>query len=139
MIARDAGDRSLRANLLRDLGEVALTEEAYAEAAALFGESLACYRAVGHPWSMARCLDALADITLRQGEAMRTARLLGAAAALRATIDVPLMAMITSASSVRRRPHAPHSARNGLPLRGTRAGDYLWKRSLPKRVRRTKR
>ncbi len=59
----------------------------------MFGESLACYRAVGHPWSMARCLDALADITLRQGEAMRTARLLGAAAALRATIDVPLMAI----------------------------------------------
>lgn len=90
-IARTVDDHSLLANVLRDLGELALTYDDTARAGCLFSESLAWYGEVGHPWSMARCLDALAEVMVRRGAARFAARLLGAAATLREAMAVPLM------------------------------------------------
>ena len=90
-IARTVDDHSLLANVLRDLGELALAHGDTARAGELLRESLTWYREIGHPWSMARCLDALAEVTARQSAPRDAARLLGAAAALRKAMAAPLM------------------------------------------------
>jgi DNA-binding CsgD family transcriptional regulator/tetratricopeptide (TPR) repeat protein len=95
---RQLGDVGAGAAVQHNLGYVAGAQGDYARAAACFVESLVQFQERGNLLSLADCLAGLASVAAGQGpqqlpeaararEALRAARLLGAAAALRAPLD----------------------------------------------------
>ncbi len=66
---------------IRRLGVLQLQRGDYQHARELFEESLALNTKVDYPKGIAACLQALAELALRQGQLIRTAKLLGAAEA----------------------------------------------------------
>lgn len=87
---RDLGDRYGLAMALMNLGMVVHHRGDFARATALLEESLALWQALGEKGNIAECLEGLAGVAAGQGQADRTARLGGAAEALRDTVGVPL-------------------------------------------------
>jgi predicted ATPase/DNA-binding SARP family transcriptional activator len=90
---RELHSRSAMVEVLTSLGLVAHEQGDSGRAAALFGECLTLYpsRTGGPRWLVATSLEGLAGVAASQrGNAEPAARLLGAAAALRATSGVPL-------------------------------------------------
>jgi hypothetical protein len=76
--------------VLHKLGRMAQHQGQWTAAAAHISESLAFWQQDGNqPW-IAACLDGLAAVDSGQNEPERAARLLGAAAALRETRNIPL-------------------------------------------------
>ncbi|MGI8854283.1 MAG: helix-turn-helix transcriptional regulator [Thermomicrobiales bacterium] len=90
-IRRTLGDRRGIAISLSNLGLVAYRQGDYATARALHTESLAIRRALGDA-SIPESLEGLAAVAGALGAPARAARLLGAAATLRAAINAPLFA-----------------------------------------------
>jgi predicted ATPase/DNA-binding CsgD family transcriptional regulator len=88
-IRRTLGDRRGIAISLSNLGLVAYRQGEYATARALHAESLAIRRALGDA-SIPESLEGLAAVAGALGKGARAARLLGAAATLRAAITAPL-------------------------------------------------
>lgn len=84
-IWRDAGDRRGIARALGNLGQVARLNRNDDRAIALWKQSLALFREAGDKRGIAQCLERLAGAAARWGGAVRAARLLGAADALRGT------------------------------------------------------
>jgi predicted ATPase/transcriptional regulator with XRE-family HTH domain len=91
-LARPVGDRDLIATALANLASVALRLGNVAEGEALGREALALYRDLGDPRRCAVGLEGLASSSGMAGQAEHAARLLGAAAALRAAVGAPLPA-----------------------------------------------
>jgi DNA-binding CsgD family transcriptional regulator len=74
----------------RDLGLAALELGEVGRAEALVGESLNLLSELGDKWGIAAGLEGLAAVRAAQGQAVRAARLFGAAAALREAMRAPL-------------------------------------------------
>jgi predicted ATPase len=89
-LRRELSDKGGIALSLRNLGNVAYEQGDYGRARALHEESLALCREIGNKYNAAYCLEGLAAVVCAQGQPERGARLLGAAAALRAGIGTPL-------------------------------------------------
>ncbi|HEY1264559.1 MAG TPA: protein kinase [Terriglobales bacterium] len=89
-IFRELGDRWGIAGTLADLGNLAREEQNYQKAHTLYGESLRIFQELDHKRGIARLLEALAGLAAAQGEAERSLRLAGAAAALRHNVGAPL-------------------------------------------------
>jgi predicted ATPase len=95
-IRREIGDKWGIATSLGNLGLVAYGQQDYTSARALLAEALALQRELGSRRNVAEWLEGLAWVTAAQGrtraEADRSARLLGAAEALRDALGIPLLA-----------------------------------------------
>ena len=89
---REVGDRMATANSLNNLGNVARAQGNYADARAFYYESLTINRELGERWAIAYLLEDFGSLAALEGEAPRTLRLIGAAAALREAIGAPLSA-----------------------------------------------
>lgn len=89
-LARDVGHRSQLAASLHELARLELVRGNAARAEALEIEAMVLRRDQGELWGIAECLEGLAAAAQAAGESERAARFLGAAAALRETIGVPL-------------------------------------------------
>jgi predicted ATPase len=89
---RELGDRWGIAGSLADLGNLARDEEDFDRANSLYRESMQIFQALDHKRGIARLLDCLACLAAAQLAPERALRLAGAAAALRATLGVPLPA-----------------------------------------------
>ena len=87
---REQGNRRLEAINLNNLANVARCSGEYGSARRLSEQSLAIKRDLGDRWGIAYSLEMFASIALGQGEPDRTARLFGAAEALREAIHAPL-------------------------------------------------
>ncbi len=86
---RELGDRRGVATTLLNLGNVLRDQDALDQAAARYGESLSLHRELQDRLGVAHCLQGMAMVAGRRGDAGRSARLCGAAAALRAAIGAP--------------------------------------------------
>jgi predicted ATPase len=84
----ESEDRPAIANVLHELGRVAQARGDRRRAKALHRESLALCREVGDREGIAESLERLAALAVAEAHADRAARLLGAAAALRAAIGL---------------------------------------------------
>ncbi|MGH2345661.1 MAG: AAA family ATPase [Chloroflexota bacterium] len=88
------GDKGGIAISLSNLGEVACLQGDTGRAAALQVESLTLFRELGETWGIIYCLQRLAPAAHAQGQVPEsdryTARILGAVAALRESIEFPL-------------------------------------------------
>jgi predicted ATPase/class 3 adenylate cyclase len=89
-LARQVGDRRNIALCLLNLGWVARKRGVLAQAAAQYREALVMFQELGDPRRYAEALEELAATAGAAGQGERAARGLGAAAALRETIGVPL-------------------------------------------------
>jgi predicted ATPase/DNA-binding CsgD family transcriptional regulator len=89
LVARASGDRALIARTLDGLGNVALAQGHHKQAAALLRESLQLLHDLGFWPDIPRCLESLARTCAANNEPERAMRLVGAAAALRQTLDLP--------------------------------------------------
>jgi predicted ATPase/DNA-binding SARP family transcriptional activator len=89
-IARPAGQKHTVAKALRLLGRVELNQRDLRAARPLLTESLALYRGTGKRLGIAECLESLAGLAAAERRFTRAARCLGAAEALRETMDAPL-------------------------------------------------
>ncbi|HKV58716.1 MAG TPA: tetratricopeptide repeat protein [Ktedonobacteraceae bacterium] len=89
-IRRQLADRLGMAESLLLLGKVTAAQERYVNALALYGESLALSDALHDRWLMASCLGGLAYVGLSLGDFVWTARLGGAAEAMRQSLGVPV-------------------------------------------------
>jgi predicted ATPase/transcriptional regulator with XRE-family HTH domain len=92
-LARRFGERMVVGAALHSLGLMALLRGDPARAEALVKEALGIYRELHYALYTPHCLECLAGAAVAGGRAQRAARLLGAAAALRATSDTPLQAI----------------------------------------------
>jgi predicted ATPase/transcriptional regulator with XRE-family HTH domain len=79
-----AHDRRFSAAALLLLGETARRQGEISQALARFMASLSAYQEVGAEWGVSLCLEGLAATVAEAGQATQAARLLGAAAAVRA-------------------------------------------------------
>ena len=70
---------------------IARTRGQHAEALALYAASIGFFRDLGELWSVANCLEGIAEALGGLGRAEAAARLFGAAAALRRTIGAPML------------------------------------------------
>lgn len=77
------------ATTLNNLGQVVREQGDLDWAAGLFAESLELCRSVGDRWRCAECLEELAGIALDRTQPDLSARLLGAASAIRQSIGAP--------------------------------------------------
>ena len=89
-ISRAAGLRWHLTWALWCRGRLAQAQQDDARAEALLAESLAIRRDLGDKRGIAECLEALATSALRRNDPDHAVRLLGAAAALRTTIQIPI-------------------------------------------------
>jgi predicted ATPase/Flp pilus assembly protein TadD len=89
-INREIGNRHGEAVALHRLGLTAIARLQYAEARALLAESLALAREIDARPCVIGCLEGLAALARKEGEAERAARLFAAAEALREVIGSPL-------------------------------------------------
>ncbi|MGH9504196.1 MAG: protein kinase domain-containing protein [Terriglobales bacterium] len=87
---REVSDRWGIAGTLADLGNLAREEKNYASANSLYRESIKLFQELEHKRGIARLLECFACSAAAQGEAERSLRLAGAAAALRQNIGAPL-------------------------------------------------
>ena len=88
--SRSVGDGVGVVVALVNLGFASLHRERTDDAAAAFGEALALLREVEDRESIAYCLDGVAAVVLRRGDAETALRLLSAAAGLREAIGASL-------------------------------------------------
>jgi len=86
----EAADQWGLANALNGLADVALVEGDLYTAYSLCRDSLNLLREGGAKEGIAYCLESIAAISVARGQSSRSARLLGAAAALRTIINLPL-------------------------------------------------
>jgi non-specific serine/threonine protein kinase len=89
-MARRLGERLGTYIALYNLAQVALTCGDYQGAVSLFEEGVALSGEVGDQANLAYCLEGLAVVAGVQGEAMRSARLIGAAEGLHEAVGVPV-------------------------------------------------
>jgi hypothetical protein len=89
-IFRELGDRWGIAGTLADLGNLARETGNYSAATSLYRESIKIFQELDHKRGIARLLECFACAAAVQGEAERSLRLAGAAAALRQNIGAPL-------------------------------------------------
>jgi predicted ATPase/DNA-binding CsgD family transcriptional regulator len=87
---RQLGEQRGMGISLYKLGLVAWSKGDYPAARALYGESLALTSALHDRWGMAACLEGLAYVGLSLGDSAWTARLGGAAEAMRQSLGVPV-------------------------------------------------
>ena len=76
--------------VLNNLGDVARYQGNLERATALYKQSLVLYRDMGNRADVGECLEGLAGVAGAEGQPQRAARLLGATAALRVTLHIPL-------------------------------------------------
>ena len=76
--------------VLNNLGDVARHQGRLDRATVLYKESLALYRDMGNRADVGECLEGLASVAEADGQPGHAAHLLGAIAALRATMHIPL-------------------------------------------------
>lgn len=89
-LMRQVGDRWTIANFLNNLGNAARAQRDDARAHALYRESLLIYRGFGDKWALAYLLEDIGSLLAQEGKSYPALRLVGAAAALRTAIGVPL-------------------------------------------------
>jgi predicted ATPase len=89
-IFRELGDRWAMAGTLTDLGGLAREQRNYSAAYTLYRESMRLFRELEHKRGIARLLECFACSLAALGEAERSLRLAGAAAALRQNVGAPL-------------------------------------------------
>ncbi len=89
-ITREMGDQRTTARTLYDLGEMALARGDLSGAAALLKESMLLFHQVGDRLAIADCLEMMGELLRASGRPAPAARLLGAAAALREAIVIPV-------------------------------------------------
>ena len=89
-IRRQLADRGGIAESLLLLGKVTAAQGKFVQAHVLYGESLALTSALHDRWLMAACLEGLAYVGLSLGDFAWTARLGGAAEAMRRSLGVPV-------------------------------------------------
>jgi predicted ATPase/transcriptional regulator with XRE-family HTH domain len=87
---RDLGNRWGSARALKNLADLALDQGHAQRALALYQESVAQAQAHGDTVIVAGCLEGMAAVACAQGQPARAAQLLGAAAALRDVLCIPL-------------------------------------------------
>ena len=87
-VAQDLGDAYTRAALQYGLGRIAVRQGDVAGAMERFDRSLALWRQMGARRSIAECLDGIAAAAALAGEDHASARLLGAAVALRRQLNI---------------------------------------------------
>ena len=87
---RQVGVRWTIANFLNNLGNAARGQRDDDRAHALYRESLLIYRGFGDKWALAYLLEDIGSLLALEGKPTHALRLIGAAAALRAAIGVPL-------------------------------------------------
>jgi DNA-binding CsgD family transcriptional regulator len=87
---RAQGYRSDTAEALAALGQVAAVQQDYVTALARYEEGLLLARETGNKGKIASCLEGVAGVRAAQGELLQSARLWGAAEALRETIGAPI-------------------------------------------------
>jgi hypothetical protein len=106
----------------------------HGRARTLFGEALEAGRELGDKMMLAECLEGLAGVAAARGDAERTARVWGAAEALRAEIAVRVFDSdppCTSPTVPTRAPdwmlrHSRTHSRQGEPCRRKRQSPTLW-------------
>jgi predicted ATPase/transcriptional regulator with XRE-family HTH domain len=89
-MARGLGDRLSTYIALYTLAQVALSRGGYHDAVNLFEEGVALSGEVGDRANLAYCLEGLAVVAGVRGEAMHSARLVGAAEGLHEAVGVPV-------------------------------------------------
>jgi non-specific serine/threonine protein kinase len=89
-VLRRVGHQWGMAYALDNLGHIAVVQEQHAEAQARFAESLTLSQEAGDVNGTAQSLDGLAAVAAARGQQERAFLLIGAAAALRESIDAPL-------------------------------------------------
>ncbi|WP_423225750.1 tetratricopeptide repeat protein [Candidatus Amarolinea aalborgensis] len=89
-LMRQVGDRWTIANFLNNLGNAARSQRDDDRAHALYRESLLIYRGFEDKWALAYLLEDIGCLLALEGKPTPALRLIGAAAALRAAIGVPL-------------------------------------------------
>lgn len=87
---RAINNRALAAVVVSFTGHLALARGDYAAAEAIYREAFAELQLIGNRRHIADCLDGMAVILTARGTARTGARLMGAAARIRETIQVPL-------------------------------------------------
>ncbi|MGH2599929.1 MAG: tetratricopeptide repeat protein, partial [Dehalococcoidia bacterium] len=91
-LARELGDRWHTATTLLNLGNAYLDQGALDEAMTQYRETLPLARDLQNRQQVALCLQGMASVAVARGDAVRAARLSGAAAALREAIGLQLPA-----------------------------------------------
>lgn len=89
-LLREQDERGAIPSVLNNLGDVARYQGDLGQAIILYKQSLTLYRAMGNRQDAGECLEGLAAVAGAQGQPHYAARLLGAAAALRAAMHIPL-------------------------------------------------
>ncbi len=89
-LLREQDERWAIPSVLNNLGDVARYQGDLGQAITLYKQSLTLYRAMGNRQDAGECLEGLAAVAGAQGQPHYAARLLGAAAALRAAMHTPL-------------------------------------------------
>jgi LuxR family maltose regulon positive regulatory protein len=94
-LLRQLGNQLWQVAALRHLAEVARDRSDWSGAEARYKEALRVCQGLGdgYPLGVTRCLDGLAEVAVRHGQAAHAARLLGAAARVRAEIGTPVAAV----------------------------------------------
>lgn len=90
VIYRELGNKWGLAYTLVSLGDVAMSRSDLPRAQSLYRESLETFREEGDKWGIAYAFESLAAIASLQGRPDRSARLFGAAEALRESILLPM-------------------------------------------------
>ncbi len=91
MLWRATGDRWGLSMVLHGLAMARLGVGELDEAAGHFREAVELLRGDGEPYFITRCIEGLAIVRVHQGRADAASRLFGAAEAIRATIEAPLL------------------------------------------------
>jgi len=86
----EAGDPWYVAMMLNFVGRVERRRGHYHRSRTLLEESVNVYQQLGNTWGLALCLDAFACLAEAQVQPERAGRLLGAEAAMREAVDVPI-------------------------------------------------
>jgi LuxR family maltose regulon positive regulatory protein len=91
-LLRQLGNQLWQVAALRHLAEVARDRSDWSAAEARYKEALRACESLGdgYPLGVARCFEGLAEVAVKHGQAAHAARLLGAAARVRAEIGAPV-------------------------------------------------
>ena len=87
---RELGDAGGAATNLINLAHVALALDEVDDASTLLHDALIAFRELGDSDGVAEVLEQVAVVLVKRGQATRAARLAGAAAGLRTSLDIPL-------------------------------------------------
>jgi tetratricopeptide (TPR) repeat protein len=87
---RELGNAGGAATNLNNLAHVALALDDVDDASALLHDALTAFRELGDLDGVAEALEQVAGVLVRRGQHATAARLAGAGAALRASLDIPL-------------------------------------------------